>query len=136
MLIRNATPTDIKAVAVMSISRGNKEFPESVDHVYAAEHDGAVLGVGGIKLMTPTVAWCWMDWSEGIRGHMIPIYRMVWDWLDTLVKLHGLKRLMAAVECDFPEAIRTVEHLGFHQESIMLNWNGDKSAYLYVRLEN
>ena len=132
---REATESDVLYMANHTTSRGCcGQYPETVDYVYALEEEGQVWGIGGIKLMTPTVAWAWMDWSEHAHQHKARAYRVVKEWLNRIVPTLGIKRLMAAIECDFPEAITTVEHLGFQQESIMLNWTNKKPAYMYVRL--
>jgi len=133
MNLRNATEADLRFVAEHSISHGPKECPSSIDFVYALEHDGDLLGVGGIKLLNATTAWAWFDLTEYARHHMKDTYRVIRDWMEKLMKTHNLTRLMAAVECDFGEAIRTAEHLGFHIEGVMENFFGDKSAYCYAK---
>ena len=135
MDFREATIKDIESVAKRSISRGCRELPQNIDYVYALEHDGVVLGVGGVKLLNATTAWAWMDWTKEALRFKTWSYRTVKEWLDILIQQRGFRRLMAAVATDFPQAIDTVEHLGFHRESLMPGFYGDESAYLYVRLE-
>ena len=134
MQIREATNEDLKEAAESSVSRGLKENPASIDHVYCLEHGGKVLAVGGLKMMNCTTAWCWMNWTQAALENQIATFRIVREWLDKLVELYGLRRLMAAVEVDFPNAVRTIEHLGFTRECVMPCWDGDKSAYLYARV--
>jgi len=134
MQLREAIQADLEYMAGHSISRGQKEFPVSIDVVFCLEHDGLILGTGGIKMMTPTVAWCWMDWSHDAMEHLYGGYRILSEWLGKMIETHNIKRLMAAVECDFPQAVNTVEHLGFERESIMKNWVDGRPAFLYVRL--
>lgn len=134
MQLREATQADLEYMTGASISRGQKELPVCIDLTYCMENDGVILGIGGMKLMTPSVAWCWMDWSPHAMEHLYSGYRMLTEWLDTMIATHKIKRLMAAVECDFHQAIRTVEHLGFERESIMKNWTEHRPAFLYVRL--
>jgi len=133
---REAIQSDLEYMADHTISRGCfKEQPEMLDYVYALEHGGKLLAVGGMKIVTPTVAWAWVDLSEHAKDNIRKVYRTMKEWLAIMMKDHGIKRLMAAVECDFVEAINTVEHLGFSQESIMLRWTKEgKPAYMYVRL--
>ena len=64
---------------------------------------------------------------------MIVVYRAVKEWLDKLMEIHGVKRCMASVDCSFAEAVRTVEHLGFHQESIMEKFYDGSPGFMYVR---
>ena len=133
MNFRVATSDDVAKANARSISRSDSN-PPIQEYVYALEDEGVVLAVGGMKLMNPTTAWAFMDWTMDALNHPKTLYRVVRDWLDIMMQTHGIVRLMAAVECDFPQAVRTAEHLGFVKESVMPNWTGDKPAYLYVRI--
>jgi len=134
MNFRQATEDDLREVAETTISRGCREFPETIDLVYALEHDGNVLGVGGVKLMNATTAWVWLDLAESARKHMILAYRLLVNWMNAYMAEKGIVRLMAAVDCEFTEGRLLVEHLGFHLESRMARFFGDHDAYCYVRL--
>ena len=135
MKFREAILSDLEFVADHTISRGCfNELPNVIDHVYALEHEGVVLGIGGLKILNPHTAWCWMDWTEYSKGHIYTGYRIVSEWLDIAIKEFGLTRIMAAIEPDFNTAIRTVEHLGFHLESEMPGFFGEKPGLLYVRM--
>ena len=68
------------------------------------------------------------------NGHIVMCYRVIKEWTNVFVKEHKIRRLQAYIECDFPEAIRIVRHLGFKRESTMPNFVGDKPAYLYSRI--
>lgn len=133
MLFRQANATDIAEVSLTSISRGIKESPEAIDFVVALEHDGKVLGVGGIKLMVPGTAWVWMDWSKSALSHTSTIYRVTKEWLEQSMRTYCITRAMAAVRPSFQRAIRTVEHLGFHRESTMKRFFGDEDGIMYVK---
>lgn len=134
MIFRELTQTDIDAVKDKSISKGilHKQ-PETIDYNYALEHKGKVLGIGGIRLINETTTWAWVDMSKDAEEHIITVYRVIKEWLEILARDKRIKRLQAYVEVDFPKAVRMVEHLGFHQESVMPKFVGEKSAYLYVR---
>jgi len=134
MLFRKTTQADIDFVANNSISRGicNKQ-PEFIDYCYTLEHEGKPLGIGGFRLINSTTAWTWTDWTCLAGAHIIVVYRTVKEWLALFAEEHKLKRLQAYIESDFPEAIRMVERLGFHRESIMLNFVGNRPVYLYVK---
>ena len=136
MDIRNATEADFKAMGERSVSRGCLgQVPETTDFVYALEHDGELLAVGGIKQMNPTCAWAWIDLAAQALENRVALFRLIRDYLDVLMQDKGLTRLMAAIEDDFPEAVRMAQHLGFVKESRMENWTGDKAAFMYVRLK-
>lgn len=135
MLLRETTTDDIAFAADHSASRGCfDKIPERYDYSYTLEHEGQVLGMGGIILINPTTAWAWVDIMDiGIKKFRSG-YRILREWLDELRALHQIQRLQVYVETDFPEAIRMAEHLGFERESTMKNFVGDKDAYMYVRL--
>ncbi len=134
MKFRDAKPSDFAFVAEHSISRGclDKQ-PLEVDFVYALEHEGNILGVGGVKLLNASTSWCWFDLTTFATSHMIVVYRVIRESLEKLAAEHGIRRMMAAVDCGFPEAIRTVKHLGFSRESVMHNFFDDRAAYMFVK---
>ena len=135
MLFRRAIQADLDYVGEHSVSMGCfGEMPEQIDFVYTLEHEGKPLGIGGIKLLNLTTAWCWMDLTEEALNRKKTVYRVVRDWLDILVEDMKLTRLMAAIRTDFEEAIRTVEHLGFYQEAVMKRYFDGNDAYLYARV--
>lgn len=132
MNLRDATIEDIQAVAANSISGGIKEYPASADYISALEHEGKVIGVGGVKMLNPTVAWVWFDLTPEARTHMIAVYRIIRDWMQKIVAAYDIERLMAAVDSGFPEGILTAEHLGFTRESVLKRFFGDRDGYMYV----
>ena len=118
-----------------SVSRGIAKYqPECIDYCFTLEHEGKPLGIGGFRLINKTTAWCWVDLTDLAEKHITTCYRVIREWIDKFVEEHQLKRLQAYIECDFPEAIRMVQHLGFEEESRMENFVDDKPAYLYARL--
>lgn len=135
MMLREATMEDIASVSERSISRSCVgAMPETIDYIYALDHDGITVATGGLKLLTPTTAWCWMDWSEECLKDTKEVYRTIRDWMEALIEDQGLIRLQAAVRTDFDRAINTVKHLGFKRESVMKKFFDDKDAYLYVKI--
>lgn len=128
------TQADIDYVKERSISRGVlKDQPSKIDFSYALRHQGKVLGIGGFRLINMTTAFAWLDLTHYAGEHIKTCYRIISEWMEILVKEHGIKRLQCYCEIDFPEAIRTIEHLGFAREAIMPRFVGEKSAYLYVK---
>jgi hypothetical protein len=117
-----------------SASRGIfKKQPDQIDFSYTLEHEGVVLGVGGITLINLTTAWLWLDLSEFAKKYIKTCYKVISEWLEILVKDKGIVRTQCYVEEDFEEAIRLVKHLGLHYEFTMLNFVGKKSAYMFVK---
>lgn len=134
MNFRELKQEDIDAVKDDSISRGIlSKQPEVIDYGYTLEHEGKVLGIGGFRFINSTTAWAWLDLTDRAGSHLIASYRVIKEWIDLFAQEHGIRRLQAYIEADFEKAIRLVKHLGFHQESTMPNFVGNKSAYLYVK---
>ena len=135
MKFRETTQEDMDYLANHSISQGvTKQQPEQIDFCYTLEHEGTPLGIGGFRLINPTTAWCWVDLSDTSGKYIRTVYRVISEWIDEFSKNHNLRRLEAYVRIDFPEAIRMVEHLGFERESVMSDFIGEESAYLYKRI--
>lgn len=136
MEFRELKQEDIDAVKDDSISRGvlHKQ-PEVIDYGYTLEHEGKVLGIGGIRLINLTTAFAWLDLTHYASEHIKTCYRIISEWMEILVKEHGIKRLQCYCEIDFPEAIRTIEHLGFKKEfpKPMKRFVDEKPAFLYVK---
>ncbi len=134
MDFRELKQSDIDFVADHSVSRGIlSKQPEIIDFSYALEHEGEILGIGGIRLINETTCWLWLDLTTYAGSHITTVYRVIKEWLAILMKDKGIIRAQAYIECNFPQAIRMVEHLGLHRESIMENFVGDKPAYLFVK---
>ena len=133
MNFREATFEDIKYMAENSINQTEKKLVERVDYVYALEHDGNLLGIGGFRLIVPTCAWCWIDLSRYGIDNLKELYRTIREWMETFSISMGIVRLQAFVRNN-EKHIRMVKHLGFKRESTMKNFYGGDDAYLYVRI--
>lgn len=134
MLFREATTTDVAAAAQDSISRAFKETVPALNLNWVLEHEGRILAVGGIKLFSPGTAWVWMNYTTYALPHMKEVYRRTKKQLDKLIVEHKLRRTMAVIKADFPEAIRMIRHLGFQQESVMARfWSDSLDGLLFVR---
>ena len=135
MEFRETTQEDLDYMAEHSVSRGiQKNSPEQVSFMYTLEDNGIPLGIGGFRLINQYTAWCWVDISCLGHSNIYTSYRTIIEEIEKFAEKHKVKRLQAYVECDFPEAITMVRHLGFTKESIMKNFMGDKDAYMYVRI--
>jgi len=108
-----------------------REYPRSIDYPVSLRHEGQLLAVGGIKLLWMGTAWAWFFWFPAARAHKYTLYRVVKEWLDVQIAVHGLKRVMAAVHQDYPEGCRTVEHLGFEVEAVLPRCFGEQTGVLY-----
>jgi len=133
MNFREATFKDIEYMAENSINQTEKKLVERVDYVYALEHDGNLLGIGGFRLIVPTCAWCWIDLSRYGIDNLKELYRTTREWMETFSISMGIVRLQAFVRNN-EKHMRLVKHLGFERESTMKNFYGGDDAYLYVRI--
>ena len=74
-----------------------------------------VLGCLGTTDFWPGRKYIWAFLSGDIGPHMLQVTRAIRKWIqkdDTV-------RLETAVQCDFPQAIRWAEMIGFKREGIM-----------------
>ena len=135
MIFREMLQSDIDFVKDHSVSRGilGKQ-PERTDYCYALEHEGKILGIGGIRLINMTTAWAWVDITDCAGEHIIVGYRVIKEWMDILTKEKGIRRLQAYIDPDFPEAVRMIEHLGFEYEFTMKDFLPNGDAYMYKRI--
>lgn len=134
MKFRELKQEDIDAVKGNSISRGIlSKQPEVIDFSYTLEHNGKVLGIGGIRLINLTTCWLWVDMSKYAKEHIKTCYRVISEWLEILMKDKGIIRAQCYIEEDFEEAMRLVKHLGLHYEFTMPNFVGNKPACMFVR---
>jgi len=133
MNFRETTIEDFEYLKTHSVSRGLGDFAP-VQSLQTLEEDGIPLVVIGFIFINKTTAWGFFDMSEAGKKCIHSTYRTIKEWIDLFCKTHKVRRLQVYVECDFSEAIRTVEHLGFQRETVMDCFVGDKPAYLYRRL--
>lgn len=137
MEFRELKQEDIEFVSKHSVSQGVlSKQPDTIDFSYCLEHEGKVLGIGGIRLINLTTCWCWIDLTHYAGKHIIAVYRVIKEWSEILAKDKGIKRMQAYIRVDFPDAIRTVEHLGFVKEfdKPMKDFVDNKDAFMYVKI--
>lgn len=137
MQLHESTQADILYLANHTVSRGCfKDQPDQIEHTYTLVHNDEILGIGGIKIINPTTAWAWIDASDKAwmnNRDTAMALKIVNEWMEKLVELHGIHRLQAYVEVDFEAALRTVAHLGFKPECRMKKFIGDTDAFLFTR---
>lgn len=136
MILRNATQSDLDYIAGNNISDGLKEHPADINVLVTIEDAGRVMAVGGLKMMNPTSAWCWINLTPQAVESIHSVYRMIGDWINKIIEDKGLIRVMAAIDPKREDCIRLCEHLGFEKESIMLDFFGRQPALMYVRIRS
>lgn len=136
MKFREMTSEDYEYLKDHSISRGVfKNTPTETEFSFSLEHEGVLLGSGGFRLINNTTSWVWLDLTHEAGKHIQTVFRVIGEYMDIFVKDKGIIRLQAYIDPNFPEAIRTVQHLGFERESNMVRFYPDRDAYMYVRIK-
>lgn len=96
--------------------------------------DGATLAIGGIFHMRPGCGHAWMWMTRGWRRHA----RAITVEVMAALAESGLRRVEAAVRCDFEPGHRWIKALGFECEAERMKaWGpeGDDFA-LYARVRH
>ena len=106
---------------------------KTIDYCYTLEHEDKPLGLGGFRMITQTVCWCWVDLTEDAVKNMVTSFRTMNHWVRTFARAHGILRMQAFVRNE-DKYIRLVRHLGFEQESVMKQFYGNEDGLLFVRL--
>lgn len=137
MQLRDATQADILYVATHSISGNSAKAPYlQKESIYTLEHEGEILGVGGIRPITATTAMAWIDATDKAFPSMRQIADIVKGlekWIQGMAKAYNIHRLEAYIEVDFVKGITLAKHLGFNREFTMKEFFGDKDVEMYVR---
>lgn len=135
MIFRETIQTDLKYMENHSINQKvDRKQLDRIDYIYTLEHEDIPLMVGGFRMITSSVAWCWIDLSDECGKHIIPAYRVISEWIGIFAKEHNIRRLQAFVRKDYLEGIRLMQHLGFEYESTMEDFFPDCHASMYKRL--
>jgi len=111
-----------------------KEQVAQIDSDFVLEHNDKVLIIGGFRMITESTCWGWFQMTEFVGEHIVPVYRVIKEYLEIWCRDHHITRLQVYVETGFEKGFRVVEHLGFEQEHIMKHFMGkDRDAILFVR---
>lgn len=145
VIVREYTPEDYFEVEAQEFTKGrlteDEKVRTSVAHKMCGPHytilsrSEKIIACVGIHLMWEGTGEIW-----GLYSTLMRKYPMAWfeskRLLDLEQKKNGLKRLQAIVRCDWPEAVRFVQHLGFHLEGKLEAygpWGAD--SMMYARVE-
>lgn len=99
---------------------------------YTAIHDGEPIAVAGILPCWHGRAIAWAFLSDMGANHFISVHRAVKKFLDGCY----VHRIEMSVDCDFPEAHRWAEMLGFKMEAERMSaYSPDgRDCALYARV--
>jgi GNAT superfamily N-acetyltransferase len=144
--IREFQPDDIQVMSVQDRQLGDYHILRCMTAedweramrlgVARTAYDGSlILGSAGIiKLWTGRgIAWALLS-KHVHRREMLYITRWILCFLVWCEQDMDLRRIETPVRCDFPQAHRWAEMLGFVNEGKMLRYNPDgTSSFLYAR---
>jgi len=93
-----------------------------------------IIGCAGILPIWGGVGHAWVVMGNDYRKHRIWIHKQVKDiFIKIAIGMH-FKRVQANVQCDFYDAVRWIEALGFERESVLKRYGPDgKDHYMYAR---
>lgn len=136
MEFRQATERDIQFCADHGLS-GTKflDSESTAISTVVLEHEGNILGMGGIIKITEATAWGWVELTEYTNEKIYTVFRTITEWLIIVCRHYKILRLQTFINPEIAKNVRLVRHLGFERESTMPNFLGkNKDADLYVRM--
>jgi hypothetical protein len=83
--------------------------------------DGAVIGCGGLKVVGEGLAEIWAAFCDEIENYKKEAYEYPIMYFPALIKKMGLKKIIAGVRMDDPQAVKYIESLGFKKADIQEN---------------
>lgn len=104
-LIRHATLADFQEII-------GEPLPFRV-RAFAVEHDGKLLGIGGLAYLPNGTVGAFVHATEGARPYRIAMHKAGLRTMEEARKL-GLRRVVALAEPGIEPAVRWLERLGFH----------------------
>lgn len=110
------------------------DFTELSDKglVWTAEHDGVILGIGGVEPQWENRATAFALLSDDSGTHFPAIHSAVVEFLDNA----PYRRIEAAVDVGFKEGHRWIKMLGFELEGYMKAYRPDGAdMLLYARIK-
>lgn len=137
MEFRAMTEADLKIILEHSLyaQEPKNSMSDDAHAEFVLEHGDSILAAGGFRAITETTAEGWIMLTDYVGNHLIPVYKVISEWLEIWCKNHKIHRVQAWVKSGFEEGKRTVRHLGFTEEFKMLDFLGPgKDAYLYYRI--
>lgn len=100
--------------------------------VWTAEHDGAILGIGGVEPQWENRATAFALLSDDSGPHFPAIHSAVVEFLDNA----PYRRIEATVDVGFKQGHRWIKMLGFELEGYMKAYRPDGAdMLLYARVK-
>ena len=93
-----------------------------------------IIGCAGILPIWDGLGHAWVVMGKDYKKHRIWIHKQVRDMFLKIAVGMKFRRVQANVQCDFYDAVRWIEALGFTPESILRQYGPDaKDHYMYTR---
>jgi hypothetical protein len=137
--IRAFQPQDLHAISLQNAQMGVHELI-TYDHygeslaaagpAFTATVDGEVIACIGTIPQWKDYARAWALLSRHSGKNLLALTRGIRRWL----RFHNAGRVDTAVACDFPQAIRWAQMLGFEREGVMRKYAEGKDFYLYAQV--
>lgn len=125
---------DRKSINAIKIS-DREEFLLNRGPSWTVREGDTILACAGVNLLWGGVGEAWMLTSAKISRHRFYFYKTLKNTFLGLVRTFRLHRVQADVERDFKASCNMMKHLGFHEESTMLNYGPNKEIFVrYVFL--
>ncbi len=103
---------------------------------YSFYHKESLIFCGGIVVHYAGFGEAWVLCSPKAETLPKGVFRLAKEFLDKNIKDKKLFRVQAVVRCDWPQAQKFVEKLGFIKEGILKKYGLDQSDYImYARIE-
>lgn len=105
-------------------------------HAFTLFYDGQILCYGGVLLYRQGFGEAWILCSELAMKHPFVVYRKSIEILNLIIDVNKLYRVQATVRCDWKQARKYLEHLGFKKEGRLKKYGPDQSDYyMYSRVK-
>lgn len=141
MIVRTWRRGDTEAVELQSAQQYlhcivdvRADFTELAEKglVWTAEHDGVILGIGGVEPQWENRATAFALLSDDSGPHFPAIHSAVVEFLDNAL----YRRIEATVDVGFKQGHRWIKMLGFELEGYMRAYRPDGAdMLLYARIK-
>lgn len=141
MIFRKATQEDLDFVRENPFEGMLKDYPHLQipdKNCITAIWGEKIVGIGGLMIYWNGRGRLWLMMTadckkDGLNG--VIALSTIREKIEELIIGNNLWRVEATIECNFTQAIKMIEFLGFKRESKMKYFLPDKSdAYMYVRI--
>jgi len=139
MEFRQATQEDLAFVRQNPFEGAVKNYPYleiPADNCCTAVHESEIIAVGGLVVKWDGVGMFWLMLTKDFKkAGGLTMFRAIKLYVDYLIRKNNLWRAEADIRCDFPEAIKMIEFLGFKRDCRREKYLPDKGdSYLYSRI--